>query len=137
MLDLFAGTGALGIEAISRGASTAVFVERDGAAARVLEANLAALEIPAERFPGPPHGGPRRPAGSTRGKETYDLVFIDPPYGRAGELGDELSRLLPPVLSPGARIVVESDRRAPLELAARVERERRYGDTSITIHRHQ
>jgi hypothetical protein len=48
----------------------------------------------------------------------------------------ELPAAIPPLLAPGARIVVESDRRAPLRLAAPVERERRYGDTSITIHRH-
>ena len=73
---------------------------------------------------------------SARGrKETYDLLFIDPPYARAHELGEELSAVLPSLLAPGARIVVESDRRSPLELDVEVERQRRYGDTSITIHR--
>jgi 16S rRNA G966 N2-methylase RsmD len=70
-------------------------------------------------------------------KETYDLVFIDPPYRQARELGPELSARLPVLLGPDARVVVESDRRAPLQLELAVERERRYGDTSITIHRHQ
>ncbi len=69
-------------------------------------------------------------------KETYDLVFIDPPYRRAQEWGADLSAILPALLGPGARIVVESDRRSPLELAVEIERQRRYGDTSITIHRH-
>jgi 16S rRNA G966 N2-methylase RsmD len=64
-------------------------------------------------------------------------VLIDPPYGQARELGPRLGALLPPLLKPAARIVVESDRRAPLELQADVERERRYGDTSIRIHRNQ
>jgi len=68
--------------------------------------------------------------------ETYDLVFVDPPYSRAGELEGELGALLPGLLAPGARVVVESDRRAPLRLTLAVERERRYGDTVITIHRH-
>jgi 16S rRNA (guanine966-N2)-methyltransferase len=70
-------------------------------------------------------------------EETYDLVFIDPPYGQAREWGPRLWAVLPSLLRPAARIVVESDRRAPLELQADVERERRYGDTSIRIHRNQ
>ena len=69
-------------------------------------------------------------------QETYDLVFIDPPYSQAHDLADELAGALPPVLAPAARVVVESDRRAPLELQLEVERRRRYGDTLITIHRH-
>jgi 16S rRNA (guanine966-N2)-methyltransferase len=69
-------------------------------------------------------------------EETYDLVFIDPPYRQAHDWGPELSAVLPSLLRPAARVVVESDRRTPLELAVEVERERRYGDTTIRIHRH-
>jgi 16S rRNA (guanine(966)-N(2))-methyltransferase RsmD len=136
VLDLFAGTGALGIEALSRGAARAVFVERNPAAARVLDGNLAALGID-ERL-----GEVRRSSvlaalqSAHAAQETYDLVFIDPPYSQARDLGPELAAILPPVLGPAARIVVESDRRAPLELQLEVERQRRYGDTLITIHRH-
>jgi 16S rRNA G966 N2-methylase RsmD len=68
--------------------------------------------------------------------EKYDLVFIDPPYRRAPDWGPQLSALLPPLLGPAARVVVESDRRAPLQLGLDIEHQRRYGDTSITIHRH-
>jgi 16S rRNA (guanine966-N2)-methyltransferase len=137
VLDLFAGAGALGIEALSRGAARAVFIERDPAAVRALSANLAALGIQ------PPEGELRRGDAlrslqSARAREeTYDLVFIDPPYGQAPEWGPRLAALLPSLLRPAARVVVESDRRAPLELQAEVERERRYGDTSIRIHRNQ
>ena len=155
VLDLFAGSGALGIEALSRGAQAAVFVERDVAALKTLNGNLEALGIAS---------GPvqvRRAdaldalrAAASR-QETYDLVFIDPPYGRArpastasespsaDRWGPQLSAILPSLLSPGARVVVESDRRAPLELPhtgageLELERHKRYGDTSITIHRHQ
>ena len=67
----------------------------------------------------------------------YDLVFLDPPYRRAAGLGPELSRALPGVLAPAARVVCESDRRAPLELALRLSVERRYGDTLIRIHEPQ
>lgn len=134
VLDLFAGTGALGIEALSRGAERALFVERDAAALDALERNLAALGL------GEPWARVR--AGdalsvlrsASRAGETYDLVFVDPPYEQARELGRELSALLPSALAPGARVVVESDRRAPAELSLAVARSKRYGDTIVTIH---
>ena len=137
VLDLFAGTGALGIEALSRGAEHAVFVERDPRVARVLKDNLASLGLDSEIAEvrcADALGVLRSARG---GKETYDLLFIDPPYEQAPAWESELSASLPSLLRPGARIVVESDRRAPLELEIQVERSRRYGDTSITIHRHQ
>ncbi len=136
VLDLFAGTGALGIEALSRGAERAVFVERDAAALRALRANLDALGL--TNLEVQVRAGDAFVALRTARKagETYDLVFVDPPYSRAGELEGELGPVLPGLLAPGARVVVESDRRAPLRLALAVERERRYGDTVITIHRH-
>jgi len=137
VLDLFAGTGALGIEALSRGAERAVFVERDARVVSVLKANLSELGL----------GGTAAEVRcvdalvalrSARGREeTYDLLFIDPPYAQARRPNTELSAVLPSLLRPGARIVVESDRRAPLELALEVELQRTYGDTAITIHRHQ
>jgi 16S rRNA (guanine966-N2)-methyltransferase len=137
VLDLFAGTGALGIEALSRGAGRAVFVEQDVSAVRALEENLEALGIE----PGDAEVRRRDVLGALRSarrsEETYDLLFIDPPYRRVHDLGPELSMVLPSLLAPAARVVVESDRRAPLELEMGVEQERRYGDTSIRIHRHQ
>lgn len=142
VLDLFAGTGALGIEALSRGASRAVFVERDTAALDVLRANLKKLELhegEAEVRRAEALGALR--TARERG-ETYDLVFVDPPYGDARALEGGLSVALPPLLAPAGRVVVESDRRMPLALWVEeeglgVELERRYGDTSITIHRHR
>jgi 16S rRNA (guanine966-N2)-methyltransferase len=133
-LDLFAGTGALGIEALSRGAERAVFVERDRAAVAAIRANLASLGLDglqAELRVGDAGGALRaaREAG-----ETYDLVFVDPPYDHAREWASELVGLLPAVLAPGARVVVESDRRAPAELPLAVAQSKRYGDTTITIH---
>ena len=137
VLDLFAGTGALGIEALSRGAARAVFVERDPAALAALQANLRALELD-EHEAEVRRGEALAALRSARERaETYDLVLIDPPYRRAGAMGGELSPALAPLLSAQARVVVESDRRAPLELSwGEIERERRYGDTTITIHRH-
>jgi 16S rRNA (guanine966-N2)-methyltransferase len=137
VLDLFAGTGALGIEAISRGAKKAVFVERDGSALGALQENLQALRIEsseAEVRRGDAFGALRT---ARRREETYDLVFIDPPYRRAHDWGPELSAVLPSMLRPAARVVVESDRRAPLELQLEVLQQRRYSDTSITIYRRQ
>jgi len=136
VLDLFAGSGGLGIEALSRGASRVVFVERSAVAVRALRANLADLEIaPADAEVR--HADARGALRTARErKETYDLVFIDPPYSQAHDWGVELSAVLPSLLSPASRVVVESDRRMPLELGVEVERERRYGDTAITIHRH-
>jgi 16S rRNA (guanine966-N2)-methyltransferase len=137
VLDLFAGTGALGIEAISRGAKRAVFVERDGSALGALEENLRALRI--ESSEAEVRRGDALEALRTarRREETYDLVFIDPPYRQAPDWGPELSAMLPSMLRPAARVVVESDRRAPLELQLELLQQRRYGDTSITIHRRQ
>jgi 16S rRNA (guanine966-N2)-methyltransferase len=137
VLDLFAGTGALGIEALSRGAKSAVFVERDASVVRVLAGNLEALGIAAETAQVRRADALEALRSARARKETYDLIFIDPPYEKADAWGPELSALLPSLLEPDARVVVESDRREPLQLELPLERQRRYGDTSITIHRHQ
>ena len=129
VLDLFAGSGALGIEAISRGAARATFVERAPRALAALRANIAALEL-GERC----EIHPIDALAALRGGGQYDLVFIDPPYAEAAELADPLSRELPALLAAGARVVSESDRRSPLALALPLVRERLYGDTMIRIH---
>src|SRR5215210_8563424 len=131
VLDLFAGSGALGLEALSRGAAEATFVDSSAAAVRAVRANLEALGGEAEvrredalRFL---HASP----GKAR---HYDLVLLDPPYGLAERLGRELSEALPAVLAPAALVISESDRRAPLSLDLACRDERRYGDTLIRIH---
>jgi 16S rRNA (guanine(966)-N(2))-methyltransferase RsmD len=134
VLDLFAGTGALGIEALSRGSERAVFVERDASALRALRANLDALGLAGAEAEVRATDALQALHAAREARETYDLVFVDPPYSRAGQLEGELGPLLPGLLAPAARVVVESDRRAPLRLAFAVERERRYGDTVITIY---
>jgi 16S rRNA (guanine966-N2)-methyltransferase len=131
VLDLFAGSGALGIEALSRGAASAVFVDSAPRAIAAVSANLAALGIDADVRRIEARAGLRT---ASRRREAYDLVFLDPPYRRAGELGRELSEALSAVLAPGGRVVTESDRRDPLELDLPVADERRYGDTLIRIH---
>jgi pantetheine-phosphate adenylyltransferase len=136
-LDLFAGTGALGIEALSRGAERVVFVERDAAAIQALRANLGQLGLVAPEAEIRVGDALAALRAARRAGETYDLVFVDPPYTQARELGGGLSALLPALLAPGARVVVESDRRSPAELSLEVAQQKRYGDTTITIHRHQ
>ncbi len=137
VLDLFAGTGALGIEALSRGAKRAVFVERERAAIEVLRGNLAALGLGGEEAQLRREDAELALRGARERKETYDLVLIDPPYGQALQLEPRLSEALAGVLAPRARVVLEHDRRSPLDLGLTLEKERRYGDTIIAIHRHE
>jgi 16S rRNA (guanine966-N2)-methyltransferase len=131
VLDLFAGSGALAIEALSRGAADAVFVDSSAAAVAAIRRNLSAVGVEAVV---------RRQAAlsyleaARRDARLYDLVFLDPPYRHASALGPDLSAALGPVLAPGARVVTESARRAPLELDLGLLDERRYGDTLIRIH---
>jgi len=135
VLDLFAGSGALGIEALSRGAAAAVFVERDARALAVIGENLAALGLDAQ-VAEIRRGDALAAIHEARERgEKYDLILIDPPYEKAPQLTEALSVSVPALLAPGARVVVESDRRSQLRLELPVARERRYGDTSITIHR--
>lgn len=129
VLDLFAGAGALGLEALSRGATRAVFVEDHGPARALIRANVETLGL----------GGVtriwRRNAtrlGACRG-EPFDLVFVDPPYGKA--LGGPAleSAAAGGWLAAGALIVLElSAREAPPDSLI-VHREERYGDTKIII----
>jgi len=127
VLDLYAGTGALGLEALSRGAAFVDFVERSASVARVLERNVAALGAgprcavhvaDALRFLATPGGRPR-----------YDVAFADPPYGT-----DDAERLVRAWLAaPFAAVLgVEHDATRPLPDGGDA---RRYGDTGITLYR--
>jgi 16S rRNA (guanine966-N2)-methyltransferase len=132
VLDLFAGSGALGIEALSRGAAEAVFVDSDERAVAAVEANLETLGIDARVH--------RRDAFSwlasaARGEDAFDLLFADPPYSSASRTAGRLSELLPPLLTETSVTVTESDKRDPLLLALPLVDERTYGDTRIAIHR--
>jgi 16S rRNA (guanine966-N2)-methyltransferase len=131
VLDLFAGSGALGIEALSRGAASATFVERDRRAAAAIRANLEGLDADARVvvrdalawLKSPPPGA------------AFGLVFADPPYDSAPRLAAALAERLPPVVSEEALIVIESDKRNPLLLELPLADERSYGNTRIAIHR--
>jgi 16S rRNA (guanine966-N2)-methyltransferase len=133
VLDLFAGSGALGVEALSRGAGHATFVESAPAALDVIERNLQALGLEGRGHVVRADVSVwlRRPQNDA---DPYDLVFLDPPYAQAGVFGPSLSQALPGLLAPAARVVSESDRRTPLELDLPMTLERRYGDTLVRIH---
>jgi 16S rRNA (guanine(966)-N(2))-methyltransferase RsmD len=133
VLDLFAGSGALGIEALSRGAAAVTFVDSSAPAVRAVGRNLEALDASRAAEVRRQDARAFLRNASAQGRQ-YDLVLIDPPYRRAVGLAGDLSSLLPAVLAPQARVGCESDRRAPLELALPVTQERRYGDTLIRIH---
>ncbi len=127
VLDLFAGSGALGIEAISRGAASATLVDIDPEPA---EANVAALSI-GERCDVIRSDAVRFLQRETR---QFDLVLCDPPYRLARRLAPQLDSLLSPRLLPGARLVFESARTEPVELGLPLRDERVYGSVMIRIH---
>ncbi len=137
VVDLFAGSGALGIEALSRGAAWVDFVERDAGARRVLAENLAALELgdAARVWPLELPRGLDRLAAALRGA---DLVLADPPYG--GEAARDLLEALGGrgPWRPGLRLVLEHHAKDTVPDAAgalvRV-RERRYGETVVSTYR--
>jgi 16S rRNA (guanine966-N2)-methyltransferase len=132
VLDLFAGSGALGVEALSRGASAATFVDSSAAAVAAVRSNLGGLGLTAEVQSRRVLPFLQWAAGAGR---QYDLVFVDPPYRQASSLARELPAALAPVLATDARVVVESDRRTPLQLEPlSLTDERRYGDTVIRIY---
>jgi 16S rRNA (guanine966-N2)-methyltransferase len=133
VLDLFAGSGALGIEALSRGAANATFVDSAPAAIQAICRNLETLGLDADVRRQDARAFLR---AARDARHEYDLVFLDPPYRLAAELGRELSPALAGLLAPHGRVVSESDRRAPLDLAPDLSRtdERHYGDTLIRIH---
>lgn len=130
VLDLYCGTGALGLEALSRGAGTVTLVDADTAAAA---ANLAALGV-ADRvdlIKSDALAFLRRDRGG------HDLVLLDPPYRLARPVGSDLSKLLVPGLREGARVVTESAAERPLELDVELlplRDERRYGATLLRFH---
>jgi 16S rRNA (guanine966-N2)-methyltransferase len=131
VLDLFAGSGALAIEALSRGAREATLVDRSAGAIAAIRRNLETLGIDAEVVRGDALAWCEQ---AKRRARQYDLVFLDPPYRHGSLLGGRLTAALGGLLAPGARVVAESDRRQPIGLGLPLLDERRYGDTLIQIH---
>jgi 16S rRNA (guanine966-N2)-methyltransferase len=136
VLDLFAGSGALALEALSRGAEHATLVDNAPSAIKAIQANVAALSLAAEHVEVRRQDGRAFLRSARSARQEYDLVLLDPPYRLAAELGRELSPLIAAVLASGGRVVSESDRRTPLDLDPDLPLtdERRYGDTLIRTH---
>jgi 16S rRNA (guanine966-N2)-methyltransferase len=130
-LDLFAGSGAMGLEALSRGAVRCVFVERDRAACRVIEGNLGRLRLTEGEV------RCRNVVASLRDDarrgRLYDLVLVDAPYDDWAGLEDALGEALPPVLVEGGLLVVETSERVEPSLPLDLVTTRRYGSARITV----
>ena len=131
VLDLFAGSGAMGLEALSRGARRCVFVESDRAACAVIRGNLeklrltGALVLQKDVFQALRE---ERAAG-----RTYDLVLVDPPYDAWAGLEPRLAEALPSALTEGGAVVVETSSRMEPTLPLDVVTSRRYGSARITV----
>jgi 16S rRNA (guanine(966)-N(2))-methyltransferase RsmD len=134
VLDLFAGAGTLGIEALSRGADRVVFVERDSKAASVLRANLAACGF-ADRAEVWRSDALRAVRALGERRESFDLVLCDPPYG-AGWVERSLDAIARSgVVTAAGVVVVEAGHRDAVRTpsAFRVTRERTYGETLVVF----
>jgi len=131
VLDLYAGSGALGLEALSRGAARAVFVERDGEAARSIDRNLEKLRLAGTVLRRDAVSALAAEAGSGR---KYDLVLVDPPYDMYPQLQPQLARYLPAVLAEDGLLVLETDVRVEPELPLRQRTSRKYGQARITVY---
>lgn len=130
VLDLFAGSGALGIEMLSRGAKEAIFVDRSPEAARVIESNLASLKENAGKVLCQDF----RSALSSFEKP-FDLVLLDPPYAELSWYGEALNELWEhSLIKEGGAVVMEYEKEPPFE-GSRFSRIRtyRYGRTKVTI----
>jgi 16S rRNA (guanine966-N2)-methyltransferase len=131
VLDLFAGSGAMGLEALSRGAARTVFVERDGEAVRAIQRNLDKLRLTGTVL--------RQEAVSALASEAaagrkYDLVLVDPPYEMYREIEPQLARYLPSLLADAAAVVVETDARTLPQLPLDERTSRTYGAARITVY---
>lgn len=136
VLDLFAGSGAMGLEALSRGARSAVFVEADRDACRAIDRNLAKLRLTGATIVC--SDALRSLAAEAAAGRKYDLVLLDPPYGTLDTMQTRLATYLPAVLADDGLLVVESGTREHPELAPLSERtSRTYGAARITLFEHE
>lgn len=138
VLDLYAGTGALALESISRGAISALLVEKDGKAAAVCNQNAQLIQkaLEKEGFFDPVTKVAHKAVSSFLSTDTgeYDLVFIDPPYEVSNaEVIENLEALLPKLAKDAIVMVERSSRSDALEIPAGLEldEEKSYGDTAI------
>ncbi|GAB4244055.1 MAG: 16S rRNA (guanine(966)-N(2))-methyltransferase RsmD [Thermoleophilia bacterium] len=132
VLDLFAGSGALGLEALSRGAAGCTFVERDRDVARILRENVVLLGFlrESEVLVMPFRRAVERL--QLRG-QAFDLLFVDPPYTMLGEVEPALRPAVPALLAPGGVVVIEGPPTLEIDMGLEVVFRRRYGNTVVTM----
>jgi 16S rRNA (guanine966-N2)-methyltransferase len=131
VLDLYAGSGAMGLEALSRGARHTTFVEADREAAQTIVRNLDKLALQgATVFR---EDAARRLAADAGARRRYDLVLVDPPYRMLPDVLPMLATHLPAVVSPDGLVVVESDSHDEPELPFPKRTSRRYGAARVTV----
>ncbi|MFL5641939.1 MAG: 16S rRNA (guanine(966)-N(2))-methyltransferase RsmD [Chloroflexota bacterium] len=139
VLDLFAGSGAAGIEALSRGAARATFVERDRGAAAVIAANLERAHV-ADRARVVRADAIAWLGGADAVRDApFQVVVLDPPYAETGLLASALEAVAP-LVPPGGRVVAKHFWRDPPPAEVGLlasERERRFGETTLTFYRRQ
>lgn len=134
VLDLYAGSGAMGLEALSRGAAAVVFVEADANAARTIERNLDKLRLTGATVLRLNATGALTQEVAAGRK--YDLVLADPPYSMTDY--DQLARYFPRLLSEDGLLVLESAAKVEPELPGlAVRTTRKYGSTRVTVFEHE
>jgi len=131
VLDLYAGSGAMGLEALSRGAARVTFVESDREAAETIVKNLDKLELEGAVVLREDAG--RKLAADAAGGRRYDLVLVDPPYAMLSRILPALAAHLPVVLAENGVAVVESDSREEPDLPLPKRTSRRYGSARVTV----
>ena len=131
VLDLYAGSGAMGLEALSRGAGRVTFVESDREAADTILRNLDKLQLEGAVVLREDAG--RRLATDAAGGRRYDLVLIDPPYSMLARTLPTLATYLPAVVAENGIAVVESDARDEPDLPLPKRTSRRYGAARVTV----
>jgi len=132
VLDLFAGTGAMGLEALSRGAAGCVFVEQDRMVAKVLRANIRDLDyLAASRVVVADYHAALQDI--MHAGERFDLLFVDPPYRMLPEAEVTLEPLAPSLLQDCGVVILESGKASRPTLGASPVFDRVYGDTRVTM----
>ena len=134
VLDVFAGSGAMGLEALSRGAGQAVFVERSREACRTIERNLEKLALSGATVVCA-DAATALAAEAAAGRR-YDLVLVDPPYGLFSDLQTTLASYLPAVLARDGLLVVETAASEEPDLPLAQRTSRRYGAARLTLFEH-
>lgn len=134
VLDLYAGSGAMGLEALSRGARSAVFVEAESEACRAIERNLEQLRLTGATVLCT--NVLRALAADAAAGRRYDLVLVDPPYRMFSSLQTALAAYLPAVLAEHGLLVVETSAKEEPELPLAARTSRRYGAARLTLFEH-